>query len=384
MIEEAMRVQKGMEELGLSGTLLADPDTICYVSGAVLGTRLWAGPCFSGGPPLLALGLDARPPVLLLANTEGVRETEENAVLVSRYGAFDIESAHDPASAWKEALLDTSRDLFGPEPRLRLGVDRTVPHAAVAALRQQHPGLETVDIAPLLSTGRRLKTTREVARLREACRVNDIGQAALAAHITPGVSEIELWQAVNGAMAAAVASEIRVSGELVSGPRTAVVNYPGGPTTRRLAAGDTIIMDLSVQVDGYWSDTTNTLVVGRAPDARQATCCRAALGAFSVGFDLMRHGMPCVVLEREVRGTLKRLGFDPPHYLGHQIGASVNERPRLVSHDPDIIEAGMVFALEPGAYEGPTGRTGARVEKNILVTSNGPEALSQFPWGFPN
>ena len=45
------------------------------------------------------------------------------------------------------------------------------------------------------------------------------------------------------------------------------------------------------------------------------------------------------------------------------------------------IEAGMVFAVEPGVYEGPGGSFGARSEKMVLVTEQGPEILSQFEWG---
>jgi len=43
-----------------------------------------------------------------------------------------------------------------------------------------------------------------------------------------------------------------------------------------------------------------------------------------------------------------------------------------------VIQAGMVFAIEPGAYEGPGGHFGARFEKVVLVTASGPEVLSRF------
>ena len=41
----------------------------------------------------------------------------------------------------------------------------------------------------------------------------------------------------------------------------------------------------------------------------------------------------------------------------------------------------MVFCVEPGAYEGEGGTCGARSEKMVLVTANGPEVLSRFEWG---
>jgi Xaa-Pro aminopeptidase len=76
-----------------------------------------------------------------------------------------------------------------------------------------------------------------------------------------------------------------------------------------------------------------------------------------------------------------RYGLPMAHYAGHQIGVTVNELPRLVPYDRTPIRAGMVFSVEPGAYQGPGGSFGARSEKMVLVTEDGPEILSRFAWG---
>jgi Xaa-Pro aminopeptidase len=52
-----------------------------------------------------------------------------------------------------------------------------------------------------------------------------------------------------------------------------------------------------------------------------------------------------------------------------------------VPYDNTPIEAGMVFSVEPGAYQGPGGTFGARSEKMVLVKNSGPEILSTFAWG---
>ena len=79
--------------------------------------------------------------------------------------------------------------------------------------------------------------------------------------------------------------------------------------------------------------------------------------------------------------AFQKHGLPTAHYAGHQIGVVVNELPRLVAYDHTPIEAGMVFSVEPGAYEGAGGSFGARSEKMVLVTSSGPEILSKFEWG---
>jgi Xaa-Pro aminopeptidase len=74
-------------------------------------------------------------------------------------------------------------------------------------------------------------------------------------------------------------------------------------------------------------------------------------------------------------------GLPMAHYAGHQIGVTVNELPRLVPYDHSKIEPGMVFCVEPGAYQGIDGDFGSRSEKMVLVREDGPEVLSKFEWG---
>ena len=80
--------------------------------------------------------------------------------------------------------------------------------------------------------------------------------------------------------------------------------------------------------------------------------------------------------------TFARHGVKIGHYAGHQIGVAVNEAPRLVPYDDTIVEVGMVFSLEPGAYEGEGGEAGSRMEKSIIIGPSGNELLCDFPWGF--
>src|SRR4029450_4238492 len=80
-------------------------------------------------------------------------------------------------------------------------------------------------------------------------------------------------------------------------------------------------------------------------------------------------------------GALAEHGFQPSHYAGHQLGATVNEDPRLVAYDETTIQANMVFAVEPGVYAGPEGTPGAPAGRDVPVTADGPEILPRFRWG---
>ncbi len=96
---------------------------------------------------------------------------------------------------------------------------------------------------------------------------------------------------------------------------------------------------------------------------------------------MLRPGVRASDAWQAANAAYEKHGIAMPHYMGHQIGAVVNELPRLVPYDHTVIEAGMVFAVEPGAYEGAGGSFGARSEKMIVVTPSGPEILADFAWG---
>jgi Xaa-Pro aminopeptidase len=228
-----------------------------------------------------------------------------------------------------------------------------------------------------------IKTEREIGLLRRAVEVADIGHRTLAELAREaGQTEFAMWAEITARMYRAAGHEIPVVGELVTGPRTSVVAYPGGPRERTTEPGDAALMDISQRVGGYWSDCTNTHIVGGvAPTADQLNLARASQAACEAAMDALRPGNRASDAWDAAEAAFQRHGLTSVHYAGHQIGVAVNEPPRLVAYDHTPIEAGMVFAVEPGAYAGPSGSFGARSEKMVLVTASGPQILSKFEWG---
>jgi Xaa-Pro dipeptidase len=77
-----------------------------------------------------------------------------------------------------------------------------------------------------------------------------------------------------------------------------------------------------------------------------------------------------------VRGVIERAGFANPLHIGHGVGTSSHEWPRIVPGGSAVIEPDMVLMLEPGAYEAGAG--GARLEWMFQVTTDGNHVLSPF------
>jgi Xaa-Pro aminopeptidase len=210
----------------------------------------------------------------------------------------------------------------------------------------------------------------------------DAGQRRLlelSRHATAPLTDAALWAEAVGSMELHTGRALSVSGSVQTGRATADFTT-GGPTGTVVALGDPVLLDIGPRVDGYWADCANTVIFGRPPSADERKYLAATRDACLTGIDALRPGRRCLDAWNAVRDAFARHGFPIAHYAGHQVGASVNERPRLLPFDDTPIEPGMVFAVEAGAYDGPGGAFGARAEKIALVTDVEPEILSAFDW----
>ena len=190
-----------------------------------------------------------------------------------------------------------------------------------------------------------------------------------------------MWSEIEAKVFAGAGRAIPLTGELVTGPRATTVAYPNGPLDRTTSPGDAALMDLSGRAQGYWFDCTNTHVIATTPTSEQRRYARASQAACEAAMNTLRPGALAADAARAAEAAFAGFGLPMAHYAGHQIGVSVNELPRLVPYDQTPIEAGMVFSVEPGAYQGPGQSFGARSEKMVLVTPAGPEVISTFVWG---
>ena len=332
------------------------------------------------------------------------------------FDGFDSFNPTDPGGSYLTQLLAAITQAGGiGSGHGTIGIElRSLPTVAARAIEQALPQWKVIDIEPAMQQARSIKTNREIALLRRASAVADVAHNTLAELCREaGRTEFEMFAEISKRTFSAAGRDIPLTGELVTGPRTAVVNYPDGPRERTTEPGDAALMDLSGRVDGFWFDCTNTHVIGgvkpTADRIRNATPCQAASqaampaitpgpppcpppaeqiryakasqGACEAGMAALKPGARACDAAAAAAAAFARFGLPIAHYTGHQIGVTVNELPRLVPYDETRIQAGMVFSVEPGAYQGPGGTFGSRSEKMVLVTDSGPEILSTFSWG---
>jgi Xaa-Pro aminopeptidase len=221
---------------------------------------------------------------------------------------------------------------------------------------------------------RRQKDPDEVDLLRHCMRATDAGHAWARANIRPGMTELDVYCGVNTACIQAAGHAVTVYGDFAVSPGPE--RRGGPPTSRVLKSGDMFILDYSVVTGGYRSDFTNTLVVGKEPNADQQRLYQLCCDAMSAGEKELRAGTACLAVYQAVRGIFENAKVADyfPHHAGHGLGLSHPESPYLVRQANETLLAGDVVTLEPGLYIPNQG--GIRIENNYLIREDGYEKLS--------
>ena len=259
-----------------------------------------------------------------------------------------------------------------PPRRVALEYSACCPHVT-----RLFPAAELVDVDPLLWDLRRRKDADELGLLRRATDATGAMYRTARAMIEPGVSELAVFSALQGAAVEACGEMLTDTGnDYASGVRG------GAPRARGVRAGELYILDLGPAYRGYFSDNARTVSVDRRPTDAQAAACERVCGAFQIVERMGRPGVRCRDIYAEVHAWLNgvpSLGSWNSH-LGHGIGLFVHETPHLNPSWDDTLEEGDVIAVEPALY-GPDLGVGIRIENDYLVTPTGLELLSPFPLG---
>ncbi len=383
--DELTQARHALAAAGCDAVLLASLANVTYVSGYEVPVPVGAHAEMAYGPDLALCSVgDGGSWLIVPAGAAAGAGKKSRLDGVIPFDGFDSFHATDSHASYLAAVRRGLAEAGLANTSGTLGVEyRYLPFAVGALLAEEFPRLRLVDVEGAMQQARTIKTAREIALLRRASHVADVGHRTLAElSRTAGQTEFAMWGEITARMFAAAGRDVPVTGELVTGPRTTTVEYPNGPRMRRTEPGDAALMDISQRVDGYWSDCTNTHIIGGvAPSAEQWRYAKASQAACEAAMDALRPGNRAADAWHAAAAAFRSFGLEPAHYAGHQIGVVVNELPRLVAYDQTIIQAGMIFSVEPGVYQGPGGTFGARSEKMALVTATGPEILSDFEWG---
>ena len=278
--------------------------------------------------------------------------------------------------------------------RGRLGVeDDHVPPTTRSQLAQSLPGFTLTDISTPVMRLRMIKSAEEIALIKQGARIADLGGAAVVDAITEGAPEYEVALAGTRAMVRETAgtyphAELRDTWVWFQSG----INTDGAhnwPTTRQVRRGDLLSLNCFPMIAGYYTALERTLVHGE-PSAEQLRYWRINTEVHEQGQKLIKPGAVCKDIAHELNrhyeaeGLLENRTFGYghsfgvlSHYYGREAGLELRE-------DVDtVLEPGMVVSMEPMITipEGRPGAGGYREHDILVVTENGAENITGFPYG---
>lgn len=255
------------------------------------------------------------------------------------------------------------------------------------------PDVEFVDIAEPAMRMRMVKSAEEHQIIRDGAAISDIGGAAAVEAIGEGVPEHEIALASTNAMVREIArryphTELMDTWSWVqSGLNTDGAHNP--VTTRKLEKGDIISINCFSMISGYYQALERTLFLDSATD-RELELWEINCKVHRRGCELIRPGVKCMAIAHELNEIIaghglldtRTFGYGHSfgtlcHYYGREAGLEFREDVETV------LEPGMVVSMEPmiAIPEGQEGAGGYREHDILIVTEDGAENVTGFPFG---
>ena len=299
----------------------------------------------------------------------------------SRAGISTLRGATHPGSALAEDVakkikLELEKRKLHNEP---VGVD-VIEMPVLFALQAQ--GIKVVDGQQLMHEVRKIKTRDEITLLNTATMMVDAAYDELYRFMKPGVKENECVGVVSKVLYD-LGSEHVEGVNAISGERCSP--HPHVYTDRLLRPGDPAFFDILHSYNGYRTCYYRTFAVGSASLA-MVDAYKRSRDYMDAAISIVRPGITTADVVK-LWPKAEEFGFANEEaafalQYGHGVGLSIWEKPifsRLVSLDhPEVIEEGMVFALET-YWPASDGWSAARLEEEVVVTKDGCEVITRFP-----
>ncbi len=272
------------------------------------------------------------------------------------YSDFSVVAPEDKLSWLKEKISFYGVKTVGLEGNF-------LPFSVYESYESKLPGVAFCDIADTVETIRQIKTPEEIQKMQRAQDITDAAFSHILTVLTPNMTEtevaaeLEYFMRKNGASGLAF-DTIAVSGDGSSRPH-------GVPRHEKLKNGF-LTMDFGASFEGYCSDMTRTVVIGKASDEMKNVYTTVLKAQTSVLF-MLKAGVDAGEADKVARDIID--GIYPGtfgHGLGHSVGLFIHEAPAMNKRAfGRKLRAGEIVTVEPGIYL--PGRFGCRIEDMVLI-----------------
>ena len=224
---------------------------------------------------------------------------------------------------------------------------------------------------------RQVKDEAEISCIKKACDIADRAFEKILEFIKPDVREVEVAAELEYFMRKFGSERAAFTTIVASGWRGSLPH--GTASDKKICAGELVTIDFGAVFNGYHSDITRTICVGKASD-EQKKIYNAVLSAQIYGLEVITAGKSGKDIDAAVRKKFEDAGYGKNfvHGLGHGVGLEIHEEPRLSKlSECESLLPNMIVTDEPGLYLENFG--GVRIEDTVLVTSGAAQPLTHSP-----
>lgn len=214
---------------------------------------------------------------------------------------------------------------------------------------------------------RKIKDASERSAISKAQDLTDLCFSHILKTIQPGRTENEIAWEIERFLREQGAEALSFETICVSGQKTSLPH--GAPTNKKIETGDFLTMDFGCMVDGYCSDMTRTVAVGK-PSDEQRLVYDIVLQAQKSACKAIKAGMTGKEADKAARDLIEEAGFGGAfgHGTGHGVGLEIHEAPTLNAKSEERLLENMAVTIEPGIYL--PGKFGVRIEDLAFVTDS--------------
>jgi Xaa-Pro aminopeptidase len=243
-----------------------------------------------------------------------------------------------------------------------------------AAIGESGIYIDLVPTTSLVESLRAVKDEAELGYIKEAAELADAALEEVLPGARPGISEKKLAWELESYMRQNGSESLPFDVIVASGPNSALPHAK--PTDRVIGPNEPVIIDLGAKVAGYASDISRTICLGQGDNTFQRIY-DIVLGAQLTAISTLQAGMSGEQADKLGRTVIDQAGYDEAfgHGLGHGIGLSAHEEPRLGPGSSSILSDSMVFTVEPGVYI--PGWGGIRIEDMVMLEGGKPQLLTK-------
>lgn len=280
----------------------------------------------------------------------------------------------------RRGLIGTVLDLAKEQGLKKLAFEGEHTNYLTYERYTKEADLKFICTAGVVEALRKVKSEEEIDKIARAEAIGDLAFEGVVNYIKDnwrkGLSEREIALEIECIMRRNGATTTSFDTIVASGAKSSLPHAV--PGDEKLKEGDFVVMDFGCKYEGYCSDMTRTVVIGKASDKHQEIY-QIVLDAQLAAISAIRPGMKGKEVDAIARNYIKEKGYGEyfGHGLGHSLGVEIHENPRFSVGGEEEIKEGMVITVEPGIYL--PGFGGVRIEDVVVVTKDGVKNLTNSP-----